>query len=128
MSDTKPNDIDPNTPENMALRREWADKNIYACVTSLVHKLIGDNFTEEGWSEDLFCVADPENEEEYLEPLSFFAVSIPLAWELKKRGQPVAEDVYGLCVWGRTTCGQLCYIDAVMEDIWLSRAKDNVLT
>lgn len=122
MSDVS-SDINPNTPENLEKRRVWADQHIYACVSPLVSHLLeqGDrDYQDEDWFADLFIVSDEDGEDgDYLEPLCFFAVSDRLAWLLKERGQAVARDMYGLNVWGRTTFGQLCYIDSVMEEIWL---------
>jgi len=115
-------DIDPNTPENQEKRRAWADQHIYACVSSLVNHLLeqGDDYQNEDWFVDLFVVIDEDGEYgDYREALCFYAVSDRLAWLLKERGEAVACDMYGLNVWGRTTYGQLCYIDSVMEDSWL---------
>ena len=115
--------LNPNTPENQKRRRDWADLHIYAGVSALVDHLVktgGDLIGEEEWFEDLFYCGYDEDDEDYEEePLCFYAVSDRLAWQLKKRGERVAR-MYGLNVWGRTAYGQLCYLDAVMEDIWVN--------
>ena len=116
-------DINPNSPENQEKRRVWAAQHIYACVSPLISQLLkydDHDYQDEDWFSDLFIVRDEDGEYDDLkEPLCFFAVSDRLAWLLKQRGEAVAQDMYGLNVWGRTTFGQRCYVDTVMEEIWL---------
>ena len=110
--------MNPDSPENQAKRRDWADKNIYACVSPLISYLMKQSIAvEEPWYDDLFSASF---EGECTEPITFYAVSDFLAYELKKRGCAVAKNMYGLNVWGRETFGQLCYLDSVMEDIWVT--------
>lgn len=114
--------LDPNTPENQQRRRDWADLHIYACVSALINHLVETDSNliyEEEWFDALFSPRGDEDGEDYEEALSFFAVSDRLAWQLGQRGERVAR-MYGLNVWGRATYGQLCYIDSVMEDIWVN--------
>ena len=113
-------DINPNSPENLEKRRVWAAQHIYACVSPLISQLLkydDHDYQDEDWFSDLFIVRDEDGK--YRENDDFFAVSDRLAWLLKKRGEAVACDMYGLNVWGRTAFGQPPYVDAVMEEIWL---------
>ena len=54
---------------------------------------------------------------EYDEVLEHWIVSDWLADELAERGEAVAEDFFGLTIWGRTTSGQAILLDSVIEEI-----------
>ena len=52
-------------------------------------------------------------------------VSEWLANRLEEYGEAVDKDVYGMCVWGRTTTGAAIYLDWVIEQIYQDLIKRN---
>lgn len=51
------------------------------------------------------------------EIFEFWIVTSWLAGKLSALGEPVCHDLYGTCVWGRTTTGQAIKIDGPIIDI-----------
>lgn len=54
------------------------------------------------------------------EILEYWLVSDWLADKLIEHGEPVAKDIHGLTVWGRTCSGQAIYMDGVIARIYES--------
>jgi hypothetical protein len=56
------------------------------------------------------------------EPLEFWAISRTL-YERLKDANEVCLNIHGLWVWGRTTSGQLIYMDEEMRDVVRSMGR-----
>mgnify|MGYP001194683138 CR=1 FL=1 len=99
------------------------DQDVYCNVSMLMAEILKnpDNADSE-WYEELFYTFNVEDYEsngredcDYIEPLSFWAVSDRLGTFLKLEGHP-ATKYFGTWVWGRPTYGQLIKCDAVIEN------------
>lgn len=77
-------------------------------LKALIHRYIGfENFCHDFGIEPYVTDA-----------LQHWIVSPWLAEQLERRGGLVSDDVHGLCIWGRTTCGQAIEDDSIIKEIY----------
>ena len=99
------------------------EDEVYCNVSMLMAEILKNPDTvDSDWYEELFYVCNVEDYESncreddyYIEPLSFWAISERLATFLKLEGHPVT-NYFGTWIWGRPTYGQMIKCDGVIED------------
>jgi len=108
------NDIKDHADENELPEPDVKDKA--AVEAYLDEHWDGDTDSDE---DDAWRSACDRNriEPDRIEAYEHWAVSDWLAGKLAERGEMVDTDFAGLTVWGRTTTGQMIYMDWVIQDI-----------
>jgi hypothetical protein len=57
------------------------------------------------------------------EVFEHWIVSQWLAHKLEAKGEAVTHDLFGWCIWGRTTTGQAIVMDSVIQEIYEEAAR-----
>jgi hypothetical protein len=69
------------------------------------------------------CCEDARVEPYQREVFEHWAVTDWFARQLEAQGEKVDMDFEGLCIWARTTTGQVIYLDGVIEQIYANTHK-----
>lgn len=114
--------------ELQTIGKEIVDQDVYCCVSYLVQGILQLAADNEGsappWLHESPAIyGNIDDEGERQEPLEHWIVSSWLAGRLKTMGEPIDEDFYGLCLWGRTCSGQAILLDSPIRYLALERYK-----
>ena len=108
--------------EKQAKIKKMVEGNVIYDVTPMVEFILRDDATigkpfSDDNMENLYVV-DENGEETVAEVYEWWLVSEWFAKSLLKFKEVVITTPQGDYIWGRTACGQLVSVDAVVEDIY----------